>query len=163
MLHLEKKLRWPADDVSPSYESLCLRLSDGPLWFSLGAEISMLLLLSLLLELRPGLDSPSRPVLSWSKGREESTTYCMTSSHDWKWHKTGGVDVFSEVSCWVWEAENVSESVGSEWIWVTEGRRRKWEFVFSGRKGHGKTRWTNDLMNDVHILLWTLIHGAQGA
>lgn len=72
--HLEKKHRWPADELSPSYESLCLRLSGGRFWLcpSLGAEISMLLLLSLLLELRPGLDSPCKPELSWEKEGDES-------------------------------------------------------------------------------------------
>lgn len=72
--HLEKKQRWPADELSPSYESLCLRLSGGLLWLcpSLGAEISMLLLLSLLLELRPGLESPCSPELSWEEGKGES-------------------------------------------------------------------------------------------
>lgn len=71
--HLEKKQRWPAEELSPSYESLCLRLSGGLLWLcpSLGAETSMLLLLSLLLELRPGLESPRRPELSWEEGRDE--------------------------------------------------------------------------------------------
>lgn len=56
-------------------------LSGGPPWPcpSLGAEISMLLLLSLLLELRPGLDSPSRPELSWEKGGE-CATYCEASN-----------------------------------------------------------------------------------
>lgn len=73
--HLGKKVCWPVDEVSPSYESLCLRLSGGLLWTcpSLGAEMSMLLLLSLLLELRPGLDSPSRPELSWEEGEECAT------------------------------------------------------------------------------------------
>lgn len=64
MIHLEKKLCWPVEDVSPSHESLCLRLSCGPPWLSLGAEMSMLLLLSLLLELKPGLVSANRPELS---------------------------------------------------------------------------------------------------
>lgn len=78
--HLEKKLCWPVDVVSPSYESLCLRLSGGPPWQwpSLGAEMSMLLLLSLLLELRPGLDSPRWPELSWEKA-EKCTAYFRDS------------------------------------------------------------------------------------
>jgi hypothetical protein len=55
--YLLKKLCCPVD-VSPSYESLCFLLRGCLAWLcpSLGiAEISMLLLLSLLLELRPRL------------------------------------------------------------------------------------------------------------
>lgn len=70
-LHLEKKLRCPLDEVSPSYESLCLRLSEGPPWPLLGAEMSMLLLLSLLLELRPRPETCISPEPSWERREKE--------------------------------------------------------------------------------------------
>lgn len=69
-LHLEKKFRCPLEELFPSNESLCFRLSEGPPWTLLGAEMSMLLLLSLLLELRPRPETCISPEPSW-EGREK--------------------------------------------------------------------------------------------
>lgn len=130
--YLEKKLCWPVDEVSPSYESLCLRLSGGPPcpFPSLGAEISMLLLLSLLLELRPGLDSPSRPELSWEKGGE-CAAYCKASyiTVVGNYIYQVGVDAFSLVNRKMWKREKrclgKCESIKCERIWMAKGRRRE--------------------------------------
>lgn len=128
--HLEKKLCWPVDEVSPSYESLCLRLSGGSPWPSppFGAEISMLLLLSLLLELRPRADSPSKPELSWEEGGESATCCSASSSHSsgytrklhiirWELMRFSQVNSLKLCLC---------ESIRCEWIWVSNGRRREW-------------------------------------
>lgn len=144
MFHLEKKLRWPADEVSPSYESLCLRLSDGPLWLSLGAEISMLLLLSLLLELRPGLDSPSRPVLSWSKGggREYNLLHNLQSRLEMAQNERS-LCVFLRwaVACGR-QKMCLLEMSGSEW---QRGGGENGN-IFSGRKWHKikVNKWYNE-------------------
>lgn len=60
----------------------------------------MLLLLSLLLELRPGLDSTNRPEVSWAE--ERGGCYSLIRSQQWLHqeitHNQVGVNAFTQVS-----------------------------------------------------------------